>query len=145
MSIVLPPDSSTLGPPVGGPSNRERSGARDLCVSAALRRIPDVRHVDVDFVQYCPLCRSVEVVIEASSDPRKASDLARRIAKQLTATTLLLIHKYGDDNHEHPVTVSTWKRDGVKTRDKVEMSWGEFLSVMHTYHLEHIGTECTKA
>ncbi|RTL65878.1 MAG: hypothetical protein EKK42_20240 [Pseudonocardiaceae bacterium] len=101
--------------------------------------------MDVDFVQYCPQCRAVEVVIEASSDPRKASDLARRFAKQLTATTLLLIHRYGDTTHEHPVTVSTWTPVGVKTRSKVEMSWSDFLTVMHDYHLEHMETECPKA
>lgn len=130
--------TSTLGPVVGGPSNIERTGTRDLCVSAALRRVPDVRHVDVDFTQYCPLCRKIEVVIEASADPRKASDLARRIARQLDATTLLIIHRYNDDNHEHPVIVTTWSRDGQKVLNKAEISWSEFVDLMHVYHELHL-------
>lgn len=129
---------SLLGPVVGGPSNIERTGARDLCVSAALRRVPDVRHVDVDFTQYCPLCRKIEVVIEASADPRKASDLARRIARQLDAVTLLIIHRYNDDKHEHPVIISTWNRDGVKELNKDELSWLEFVNLMHGYHELHL-------
>lgn len=134
---------STLGSPVGGPSNRERTGTRDLCVSSALRRVPDVRHIDVDFLQYCPLCRKIEVVMEASSDPRKASDLARRIGKQLTATTLLIIHTYDDDEHEHPVLISTWNPDGQKILSKVEMSWTDYLELLHAYHELHL-VDCPK-
>ena len=134
---------STLGPPVGGPSNRERSGTRDLCVSAALRRVPDVRHADLDFYQYCPLCRVTEVVLEASSDPRKASDLSRRMGKKIGAHTLLIIHRYGDIEHEHPVTISVWDPSGVKLIDKRVMSWSEFLKLMHDFHDLHL-LECAK-
>lgn len=131
---------SSLGPPVGGPSNRERSGERDLCVSAALRRVPDVRHIDVDFVQYDPLTRVPEVVVEASSDARKASDLARRFARRLDAFTVLIIHHYNDNEHKHPVTVSVWTPTGKKILTKAEMQWSEFISYMrhlHDLHLEY--------
>lgn len=129
--------TSSLGPPVGGPSNRERTQERDLCVSAALRRVPDVRHIDIDFLQYDPLTRKPEVVVEASSDPRKASDLARRFAKKLEAYAVLIIHRYNDNAHKHPVTVSCWTPDGLKIVDKQEMSWSEFLIFMRTLHDMH--------
>lgn len=136
--------SSTLGPPVGGASNRERTGTRDLCVSAALRRVPDVRHIDIDYVQYCNQCRKIEVVMEASSDPRKASDLARRIGKQLTATTLLIIHSDGDEDHQRPVLISTWSPTGLKILSKVEMSWSDYLDLLHGYHELHL-VNCPKS
>lgn len=128
---------SSLGPPVGGPSNRERSGERDLCVSAALRRIPDVRHIDVDFVQYDPATRAPEVVIEASSDPRKASDLARRFARRLDAYTVLLIHRYKDVEHRHPVVISVWDPTGRKILTKAEMTWSDFLDYLRRLHDMH--------
>lgn len=135
---------SSLGPPVGGPSNRERSGERDLCVSAALRRVPDVRHVDVDFVQYDPLTRAPEVVLEASSDNRKASDLARRFARRMDAYTVLIIHRYKDVHHQHPVTVSCWHPDGTKLVDKAEMTWSEFLRYLRQLHDDHRDYRATK-
>lgn len=129
--------TSSLGAPVGGPSNRERSGERDLCVSQALRRIPDVRHIDVDFVQYDPKTRAPEVVVEASSDPRKSSDLARRWARRMEAYTVLIIHRYNDNAHKHPVTVSCWAPDGLKIVDKQEITWVDFLTFMRTLHDMH--------
>lgn len=127
----------------GGPSNVERTGTRDLTLSRALRLVPDVRHVDIDMIQYCPKCRKVEVVVEASADPRKASDIARRVGKQLTATTVLIIHRYNDDDREHPVIVSTWTFAGLKVLDKREMSWTEYLQLMHDFHTYHL-EECPK-
>ena len=92
-------------------------------------------------VQYDPATRLPEVVIEASSDPRKASDLARRFGKKLEAFTVLLIHRYNDNAHEHPVTVSLWSPLGKKLVDKQEQSWSEFIAFMrdlHDAHLEYI-------
>lgn len=132
----VPP--SSLGPPAGGPSNRERSGERDLCVSAALRRIPDVRHIDVDFVQYDPDTRVPEVVIEASSDARKSSDLARRFARRLDAYTVLIIHRYKDVEHRFPVTVSCWDPAGKKILSRAEMSWRDFIDFMRHLHDLHV-------
>jgi hypothetical protein len=123
---------------VGGPSNVERTGTRDLTLSRALRKIPDVRHIDIDMLQYCPLCRKIEVVVEASADPRKASDLARRVGKQLTANTVLIIHRYNDDDQQYPVIVSTWTPTGLKVYDKREMSWDEYLQLMHDFHTYHL-------
>lgn len=130
-------DQSTLGPEVGGPSNREKSFTRDLCVSAAMRRIPDVRVIDIDFVVYDPLTKVPEIVVEASSDPRKASTLARRFAKQMDAYCILLIHRYNDNAHKHPVTVSCWAPDGLKIVDKQEITWVDFLTFMRTLHDMH--------
>lgn len=129
---------SSLGPPVGGPSNRERSGDRDLTVSHAMRRIPDVRVVDVDFVMYDPVSRVPEVVVEASSDSRKASDLARRFARRLDAYCVLLIHRYKDDEHRFPVVVSVWHPSGRKILTRAEMSWASFIAYMRTLHDLHI-------
>ena len=128
---------SSLGPPVGGPSNRERSGERDLCFSSALRRVPDVRHIDVDAIQYDPVTRAPEVVVEASSDERKASDLARRFARRLDAYTVLIIHRYNDVNHQYPVTVSCWTPAGRKILSKAEMSWRDFVDYMRHLHDLH--------
>ena len=125
---------SSLGAPVGGPSNRERSGARDLSFSSAMRRVPNVRHADLDLYQYDPATREVEVVFEVSSDPRKSSDLTRRIARRLQAYAVLLIHRYNDVRHEHPVTVSVWDPNGRKILSKAEMQWHDFIQYAEHLH-----------
>ena len=131
---------STLGAPVGGPSNRERSGDRDLTFSSAMRRVPNVRHADLDLYQYDPATREVEVVFEVSSDPRKSSDLTRRIARRLQAYAVLLIHRYNDHEHRFPVTVSVWDPSGRKILSKAEMQWHEFIKYaehLHDLHREY--------
>lgn len=89
-------------------------------------------------VQYDPLTRAPEVVVEASSDPRKASDLARRFARKLDAYCVLIIHRYNDITHEHPVTVSVWDPTGRKILTKAEMTWSAFVGYMRTLHDLHI-------
>ena len=90
------------------------------------------------FLQYDPVTRQPEVVVEASSDPRKASDLARRFAKKLEAYTVLIIHHYNDNEHKYPVTVSCWTPGGRKILSKAEMSWSDFVQYMRHLHDCHV-------
>ena len=103
-----------------------------------MRRVPDVRHADLDLYQYDPLTRDVEVAFEVSSDPRKASDLTRRIARKLGAYAVLLIHQPNDNEHKHPVVVSTWTPTGKKVLNKAEMTWSEFIAYMRHLHDLHL-------
>lgn len=58
------------GPPVlpGTRRNIERTGERHVTrLSSVARRVENVRGIDVDYVQYCPRCRSPQVFCEVKS------------------------------------------------------------------------------
>ena len=51
--------------PIGTPRNRERTGQRYVSKTSAIaRKIPRVRHTDVDLTQWCPKCKRPEAFIE---------------------------------------------------------------------------------
>lgn len=120
-------------------SNIERTGQRDDTVSSFVRHIPNVRHIDVDMLQVCERCKRVQVLFEASADPRKATTYLRNLQRDLTYPTIVLrvIHTAFDRDHSHPVKVTTWV-SGQKSPE-ITMSWSgldQWLNRARDWHYE---------
>lgn len=123
--------------PKGTWSSREH----DTEFSNQARRVPGVRHIDTDGILYCEDCYTPLFAIEATSDgcpgtplehKRKATSMTQRIAKTIDAAPALIQHHYHDEDHEHPVYLTTWK-DG--SRRMFERTW-ETLSADFTRRLD---------
>lgn len=98
------------------------SSEHDTEFSNQARRVPGVRHIDTDGILYCEDCHVPLFAIEATSDgcpgtalehKRKATSMTQRVAKTINAAPALIQHHYHDEDHEHPVYLTTWK-DGKK-------------------------------
>lgn len=64
-----PPRTSQVPNP-GTRRNSERTGQRKLTrLSKVARTVDNVRHVDVDLLQYCAACKNPEAVFEVKSKP----------------------------------------------------------------------------
>ena len=129
---------------IGTRFNVERSGNRNsLALSSSLRNIPDVRHLDLDMMQWSPDYKQLEIVFEASSTTGyKNTNVARTIAKNHGAFALLIIHKWEDVDHLYPVKITLWYPDGTRHKDctGLEMSWQEFEQLcadIHKWYIEN--------
>jgi hypothetical protein len=139
---------------IGTIRNKEKTGNRnDLAGSNSLRRVPDVRHQDLDKFQYDPKTDEVEMVFEFTSQHApKAMKMTKRIAADLGAWCCLVHHEWLDDDNAYPITVTLWEpyldEDGspvlnrfgkkqmkvVEEVNELEMSWEEFEDICHQVH-----------
>ena len=117
----------------------------DSSVSNVARRIPGVRHIDIDASVYCPRCYQTQILIEASStgmkgtsyeDQVKAVRMTRRVAKAVKCETLLLLHHPQDENHREPVMTSSWTYDGETAPENVT-TWGNVRRYMKSRMQSH--------
>lgn len=126
--------------------NQEITGNRnDKPLSNALRTVsPYVRHIDVDMIQWNANYTQAEIVFESTSKhDYKSTKVARKIAANLGAFTILIKHKWLDDKHQHPVTVTLWYPDGTKHEevDELVMTWEGFKDLckqIHEYYLPEL-------
>lgn len=129
----------SIHPLPGGASNRERTGARDLTLSTAVRFVPNVRHIDLDMVQVCPECRCPEVLMEASADPTRAATFVRKMSGMLGVYALRVIHQPNDLNLLGTIDIDLWKPMDGSHAEYRGKSWEFFhwlLSRIHDKHAE---------
>lgn len=114
----------------------------NLPLSRAARRVPGLRHIDIDLVQWCRRCREPEVYIEATSAAEKNTQVTRILASHAGAPTILLRHAYDDRELEHPVHIYLWEPGRVERHDEpdqeiVNTTWKKFQEVLLWLHRKH--------
>lgn len=108
----------------GTKNNRERSDTRnDLALSKFVRRIPDVRHCDIDLFQVDTKGRFEWFCEATSTKDHKASTYTRALAQATGAYTMLLRHAYNDIEHEHPIDITVWDADGKRVMQETGVGW----------------------
>ncbi len=149
--LTLPLDAGRPRPHVGTSANVERTGHRDLTVSAASRLPEGVRHFDVDIAQVCPRCEQVELVVEGSADPNKPSRYLRNLAERLSIPALVVIHTAGDLEQRFPINMQLWLPPGTETvgnlptgyrkqdraRLYLKVGWSAYHAILRYVHALH--------
>lgn len=127
------------------PLNKGRwsSPDEDTKFSNEVRSVPGVRHIDTDGAYHCPDCLALLLLVEASSDgcpgtpmagKFKATTMTRKVASATDAVPLLIQHHYADDNHEHPVYLTSWASGSQKRFDR---TWDTLVQDFERYYERH--------
>lgn len=109
------------------------------------RAVPGVRHCDTDGIMYCQDCHVPVFVVEATSDgcpgtrfedKHKATNMTKKVARILDAVPVLLQHHLHDNQHRHPVYLTTWdqnpQRQNKFTWDTAAGWFDEVTQELHT-------------
>lgn len=114
-------------------SKAKGKGDTDLSFSNLLRIIPGVRHLDLDACIYCQHCYQPILIIESSSDgmtgtnlanKQKAVSMSNKIAKTVTATTILLQHDTTYQNQDDTTYLTGWNHNSPRPfTDSQKSTW----------------------
>lgn len=125
------------------PKGRWQSEAEDTKFSNEARSVPGVRHIDTDGAYHCPDCLELLLLVEASSDgcpgtpmagKFKATTMTRKVASTVGAVPLLVQHHYADDDHEHPVYLTSWATGSQKRFDR---TWETLVDDFERFYERH--------
>ena len=123
----------------------------DLSLSNVLRRIPGVRHADIDAILTCEDCDQPVILIESSSDgitPResaiKSAMTTRGVGRRARVVTYLIQHQVGDVELAEPIALTKWFVTGsVADRyDHLMTDWDTALASMETALEDHWDMDC---
>lgn len=145
---ITPPQNGSIGPRA---SNRERTGYRDMTVSAILRSVgtgadsksDNIRHVDSDFRQTCAKCGQKVVSIEDSADPNKMITFTCVDAYQAKNTVFAVKAIHEPNNPEANLREVAIIENGVnEVYREFDVSVGIFQLLMENLSVWHEQNEC---
>lgn len=130
-------------------SNQERSGKRDMTISANLRKVgvgsntlsDDIRHKDNDFTQHCAKCSRAIVYIEGSTDPKKATTYIRAQAEDAKhkAWAVRIIHYNNDTEGLKGVRkISVWENGRTLIAEHENLTWDQVIKAFEKLQIKHI-------
>lgn len=130
------------------PAGKWKSTEEDVVFSNHARTVPGVRHIDTDGAYHCTDCLDVLFLVEASSDgcpgtpmenKYKATTMTRKVAEHLGAIPLLIQHHYGDEEHQQPCYLTSWKNGSQK---RYARTWDRLVEDFENYRERH-SAECS--
>jgi len=123
--------------------NHEKTGHRwqSLLVSRVARKVPNVRHLDLDLYQYCEKCKSIEVMIENEGVDSiqnvafKNSEMTRYISMSMRDPVPVMLVQHT----EYDVRLSVWVDDIYTSEPQFVMSggWDLLEKTLNRFHEMH--------